>query len=35
LLVSSAKNTNTDDGMLSEAEKQQLIDAAQDLLDKG
>ncbi len=35
LLVSSAKNTNTDDGMLSEAEKQQLMDAAQDLLDKG
>ena len=35
LLVSSAKNSSTDDGMLSEAEKQQLMDAAQDLLDKG
>ncbi len=35
LLVSSAKNNTADDGMLSEAEKQQLMDAAQDLLDKG
>ena len=35
LLVSSTKNSSTDDGMLSEAEKQQLMDAAQDLLDKG
>ena len=35
LLVSSAKNSNTDDGMLTESEKQQLMDAAQDLLDKG
>ena len=35
LLVSSAKNSTSDDGMLTEAEKQQLMDAAQDLLDKG
>jgi len=35
LLVSSAKTNTGDDGMLSEAEKQQLMDAAQDLLDKG
>ncbi len=35
LLVSSAKNNTSDEGMLTEAEKQQLMDAAQDLLDKG
>ena len=35
LLVSSAKNSTSDDSMLTEAEKQQLMDAAQDLLDKG
>tara|TARA_R110000744_G_scaffold48049_3_gene105375 strand:- start:1058 stop:1399 length:342 start_codon:yes stop_codon:yes gene_type:complete len=35
LLVSSTKSTGSDDGILSEAEKQQLMDAAQDLLDKG
>ena len=35
LLVSSAKNSTSDEGMLTEAEKQQLMDAAQDLLDKG
>lgn len=33
LLVSSSKNTPTDDGGLSEDEKQQLLAAAQDLLD--
>ena len=35
LLVSSAKNNTSDEGMLTEAEKKQLMDAAQDLLDKG
>jgi hypothetical protein len=34
LLVSTAKTNPGDDGVLSEAEKQQLMEAAQDLLDK-
>lgn len=34
LLVSSTKNTSTDDGSLSDDEKQQLLAAAQDLLDQ-
>jgi hypothetical protein len=33
LLVSSAKANSGDDGVLSEEEKAQLLDAAQDLLD--
>tara|TARA_S200002703_G_scaffold24888_2_gene21576 strand:- start:520 stop:861 length:342 start_codon:yes stop_codon:yes gene_type:complete len=35
LLVSSAKTNTGGDDVLSEAEKQQLMEAAQDLLDKG
>jgi len=35
LLVSAAKTNPADDGMLSETEKAQLMEAAQDLLDKG
>ena len=35
LLVSSAKSSSANDDILSESEKQQLMEAAQDLLDKG
>lgn len=35
LLVSAAKSNPADDGILSETEKAQLMEAAQDLLDKG
>lgn len=35
LLVSSAKSNTANEDTLSEAEKQQLMEAAQDLLDKG
>ena len=35
LLVSAAKANPADDGILSDAEKTQLMEAAQDLLDKG
>lgn len=34
LLVASSKSSSGDDGMLTEEEKAQLIDAAQDLIDR-